>query len=149
MAGIYCCLVSKVLICLKSAILICLYAWIPLSVIFCVFIYNLLSVIITNTCFRIKEDPTGRFGIGVSFLDGASSVQSNIIAPVTKQDLYCEICNVQATERNQLQEHLSGARHRKALKAQSTSVVPAPGKHMCHLLNLLYISLMILPWTDM
>lgn len=72
-----------------------------------------------------KEDPTGRFNIGVDFLDGAPTVQPNVV-PIMNPDLYCEICNVRATDRNQLQQHLSGARHHKALKAQSASVVPAP-----------------------
>lgn len=47
-----------------------------------------------------------------------------------KPKYYCDMCSVQAIDENQLKQHLNGARHFKALKAKTSTVVPAPGKFL-------------------
>lgn len=78
-------------------------------------------------------DPTGRFGIGTAFLKPEDRTkleqkQQKTEEKQEKRDLWaCELCNVRAHTKDQLQIHLEGSKHMKAVKrSQAPSIVPAP-----------------------
>uniref|UniRef100_A0A1B6DTM1 C2H2-type domain-containing protein n=1 Tax=Clastoptera arizonana TaxID=38151 RepID=A0A1B6DTM1_9HEMI len=76
----------------------------------------------------VSYDPSGRFGIGSNFVsDSSVDDQNQIVVPKLKPKFYCDLCNVQAVDENQLQQHMKGVKHFKALRTKTpASVIPAP-----------------------
>ncbi|KAL1465075.1 hypothetical protein WDU94_004670 [Cyamophila willieti] len=61
------------------------------------------------------EDASGRFGIGESFRNQGDPIPTPNVPDLkrTVQKLYCDICDIQATDDGQYKAHLAGKKHIK------------------------------------
>ncbi|XP_055693910.1 zinc finger matrin-type protein 3-like [Lutzomyia longipalpis] len=69
---------------------------------------------------KTVHDPTGRFGIGTSFV----APPPPPAAPTTNQAIFCKLCNISVTSDSQMKLHLEGAKHNKRLKASTDATFP-------------------------
>ncbi|KAL1116232.1 hypothetical protein AAG570_005727 [Ranatra chinensis] len=80
-----------------------------------------------------RHDPTGRFGIGSSFLERPNATEEPSTAPPmlpSPPDYFCYTCGVPTTGPDQLEAHAKGVRHIKKLKLAETSTAAAHQKDL-------------------
>ncbi|XP_075236013.1 adenylyl cyclase-associated protein 1-like [Lycorma delicatula] len=86
----------------------------------------------SKTSINVSNNPTEKFGIGMTFLEPKEKAQlkekQEVEIKQEKENKWvCELCNVRTPTEEQLSIHLMGSKHLKAVKrSQTPYAIPAP-----------------------
>ena len=73
------------------------------------------SGLLVKSEYKVKEDPTGRFGIGMSFVkakDPPPGADDNFSEIKEGKGFYCVPCKLEIKTGDEYQQHLFGEKHR-------------------------------------